>query len=61
MSVRRLIVEVDPTSMNVTEFCRDHGVSTWLFWQLRRRYAAEGEAALEPARGRLMSWPTRPQ
>lgn len=48
MSVRRLIVEVDPTSMNVTEFCRDHGVSTWLFWQLRRRYAAEGEAALEP-------------
>jgi transposase InsO family protein len=48
MSTRRLIVEVDPASMNVTEFCRDHGVSTWFFWQLRRRYAAEGEVALEP-------------
>lgn len=48
MSVRRLIVEVDLDGLNVTEFCREHGVSTWLFYQLRKRYAAEGEAALEP-------------
>jgi transposase InsO family protein len=48
MSLRRLIAEVDPASMNVTEFCRVHGISTWLFWQLRRRFAAEGEAGLVP-------------
>ena len=66
MSVRRLIMEVDPTSMNVTGFCRDHGVSTWLFWQLRRRYAAEGEAALESGvlaagvAGELARLPTAP-
>jgi transposase InsO family protein len=48
MSVRRLIVEVDPSMLNVTEFCRQHGVSTWFFWDLRRRYRLEGEMALEP-------------
>ena len=48
MSLRRLIAEVDPASMNVTEFCRVHGISTWLFWQLRRRFAADGEAGLAP-------------
>lgn len=48
MSVRRLIVEVDLDGLNVTEFCREHGVSTWFFYQLRKRYAVEGEAGLEP-------------
>lgn len=48
MSVKRLIVEVDTDGLNVTEFCRQHGVSTWLFYNLRKRYAVEGEAALEP-------------
>lgn len=48
MSVRRLIVEVALEGLNVTEFCREHGVSTWLFYQLRKRYAVEGEAGLEP-------------
>jgi len=48
MSVRRLIVEVDVEGLNVTEFCVQHGVSTWLFYQLRKRYAAEGDAALKP-------------
>lgn len=48
MSVRRLIVEVDSASLNVAEFCRQHGVSTWFFWDLRRRYNAEGDSALEP-------------
>ena len=48
MSVRRLIVEVDLEGLNVSEFCRAHGVSTWFFYQLRKRYAVEGEAGLEP-------------
>lgn len=48
MSVRRLIVEVDPADLNVTEFCAVHQVSTWFFYDLRRRYAVEGEAVLEP-------------
>jgi transposase InsO family protein len=48
MSVRRLIVEVDLEGLNVTEFCREHGVSRWFFYDLRRRYAREGEVALEP-------------
>jgi transposase InsO family protein len=47
MSVRRLIVESDATSLNVTEFCAQHRISTWFFYDLRRRYAAEGAAALE--------------
>ena len=48
MSVRRLIVDVDLDGLNVTEFCGQHGVSTWFFYQLRKRYAAEGEAGVEP-------------
>jgi transposase InsO family protein len=48
MSVRRLIVEVELEGLNVTRFCREHGISTWLFYQLRKRYQVEGEAALEP-------------
>lgn len=48
MSVRRLIVEVDLDGLNVTAFCRDHGISTWFFYQLRKRFELEGEAALEP-------------
>lgn len=48
MSVRRLVVEVDPSTVNVTAFCRQHGISTWFFWDLRRRYAREGEEVLEP-------------
>lgn len=48
MSLRRLIIEVDPSTLNVTEFCRSHGVSTWFFWDLRRRFACEGEVVLAP-------------
>jgi transposase InsO family protein len=48
MSLRRTIVEVSVEGLNVTEFCRQHGISTWLFYELRRRYAAGGEAALSP-------------
>lgn len=48
MSIRRVIVESDPSTFNVTQFCADHGVSTWFFWNLRRRHRAEGDAVLEP-------------
>lgn len=48
MSLRRLIVEIDTSTVNVTEFCRLNGISPWFFWNLRRRFEAEGEAALEP-------------
>lgn len=48
MSLRRVIVEAETADMNVTEFCRLHGISTWFFWDLRRRYAIDGEAVLEP-------------
>jgi transposase InsO family protein len=41
-----MIVEVCLDGLNVREFCRSHGVSTWFFYDLRRRYQAEGEAAL---------------
>jgi transposase InsO family protein len=48
MTVRRLIVEVDLEGLNVRRFCREHGISTWFFYDLRRRYACDGEVALEP-------------
>jgi transposase InsO family protein len=48
MSVRRLIVEVDVDGLNVREFCQQHGVSTWFFYDLRRRWRRDGDAALEP-------------
>lgn len=47
MGVRRLIVEVDVDGLNVSEFCRQHGVSTWFFYDLRRRWRLEGAVALE--------------
>lgn len=48
MAIRRLIVEIDPATINVAEFCRQHGVSTWFFWDLRRRHRLGGDAAIEP-------------
>jgi transposase InsO family protein len=46
MGLRRLIVEIDTSTVNVTEFCAQHGISTWFFWDLRRRHGTEGDAAL---------------
>ncbi len=46
MSLRRLIVEVNVEELNVREFCAQHGVSRWFFYDLRRRYRAHGEAVL---------------
>ncbi len=48
MSVRRLVVEVDPSTLNVAAFCREHGISTWFFWDLRRRHRERGDVVLEP-------------
>ena len=48
MSLRRTIVNSDPSTFNVTQFCTDHGVSTSFFWDLRRRHRVEGDAVLEP-------------
>lgn len=47
MSLRRLIVEVDTSTVNVAEFCRLHAVSAWFFYDLRRRHALEGDVVLE--------------
>ena len=48
MSVRRTIVELDTTELNVTQFCADHGISTWFFWRIIRLYRAGGLEAIEP-------------
>jgi transposase InsO family protein len=48
MSLRRLIVEVDTAELNVTAFCGRHGISTWFFYDVRRRFAAGGWEAIEP-------------
>jgi len=48
MSLRRLIIEADTKTMNVAEFCRLHQISTWFFWDLRRRFQREGDVVLEP-------------
>lgn len=48
MSLRRLVVEADASSLNVSEFCSEHGISRWFFYDLRRRHAVEGDAVLEP-------------
>jgi transposase InsO family protein len=46
MSVRRLIAEADVASLNVARFCREHGIGRDAFYEVRRRFAAEGEAGL---------------
>jgi len=48
MSVRRLVVEVGTEGLNVRRFCAEHGISTWFFYELRRRFAAGGWRAVEP-------------
>lgn len=48
VSVKRLIVSIDPKSVNVSEFCVAHGVSRWFFYDLRRRYEVEGDSVFEP-------------
>lgn len=46
MSLRLAVVMLDTATVDVTEFCRAHKISTTWFYDLRKRYAAEGEAGL---------------
>ena len=48
MSLRRAIAEMDVAEVNVAAFCRDHGISRDRFYEIRRRYEAEGDAGLAP-------------
>ena len=48
MSVRRLIATVDTSTLNVSAFCREHGIGRDAFYAVRRRFEAEGEAGLVP-------------
>jgi transposase InsO family protein len=47
MSVRLAIAQADLAGLNVSEFCRVHGISRDRFYELRRRFEAEGQAGLE--------------
>jgi transposase InsO family protein len=47
MSVRLAIAQADLAGLNVSAFCREHGISRDRFYELRRRFEAEGEAGLE--------------
>src|SRR5687768_14189978 len=48
MSLRITIIELDTVGLNVREFCREHAVSTWFFYDLRRRHRLLGAIVLEP-------------
>ncbi len=48
MSVKRLVAAADVSSLNVSQFCVEHGIGRTAFYELRRRSAAEGESGLEP-------------
>ncbi len=48
MSLRRAIAEMDVAQVNVTGFCESHGISRDRFYEIRRRYKAEGDAGLTP-------------
>ena len=44
MSVRRLIAEADVSTLNVSRFCRDHGIGRDAFYAVRRRFEARFSA-----------------
>jgi transposase InsO family protein len=48
MSVRRAIAVADLAALNVSEFCRAHGISRDRFYAWRRRFETEGDAGLAP-------------
>jgi transposase InsO family protein len=48
MSLRRTIVSIDTSTLNVSEFCRTHGISTSFFHRLRREYDPDHPESLEP-------------
>lgn len=48
MSVRLAIGEAELETLNVAGFCRDHGISRRWFYEIRRRFEAEGFEGLAP-------------
>jgi transposase InsO family protein len=48
MSVKRMIALADVSTLNVSGFCAEHGLGRTQFYEVRKRFAAEGEAGLEP-------------
>src|SRR4051812_14917941 len=44
----RLVAAVTGVEINVSAFCRDHGISRDAFYRWRQRYVDEGLAGLEP-------------
>ena len=59
-NVRRLILEVDPETVNVTELRRRHRISRWFFWDLHRR-EDRGEHVLGPRSRAPKSSPVAPR
>lgn len=50
-AARRKIIaydSTDPNAPSISEFCRTHGISRPSFYNVRDRYTAEGNAALNP-------------
>lgn len=47
MSLRLAIAEADLETLNVSEFCRVHGVGRTQFYEIRKRFLAEGVDGLE--------------
>jgi len=48
MSVKRLVVSLDLGAVNVSQFCREHGLGRTQFYEIRRRYEDEGVSGLQP-------------
>ena len=48
MSVKRLVALADVSLLNASEFCAEHGLGRTQFYEIRKRFAVEGEAGLEP-------------
>ena len=48
MSVKWLVATTDLASVNVSQFCAQHGIGRTAFYEIRKRFEAEGDAGLEP-------------
>ncbi len=55
----RLMAAVTDSTINVSSFCREHGVSRQTFYLWRRRFAASGLAGLEERSSAPMTSPRR--
>lgn len=55
----RLVAAIADSSINVSAFCREHGISRETFYAWRRRYRAEGMVGLEPRSSATKTSPGR--